>query len=342
MFVGNKRALQVTSRKQIHPPLLSSRRRASRVTGPSPPETPAQHCGASLMGSHKLRIKVPAMTTPSFLDEMLRSATLEDFAALTRRRGPRALPAHRGLASTNRPRRVRQQSARKRNLIFRRVGITFNVYGGPGRHRTANPLRHHSPRLARRRMGAPGKRPNPAVRALNMFLHDIYQWAGRGQSRRVVPEAHLLRNSLFRPEMNGVICPATCTCTSRGIDIVRVEEGTFYVLEDNCERRRACRTCWQNRAVMMRLFPQLFAQARVAPVDHYCKNYCAACARCARQHRGRANRGGDDPGSLQQRLFRAHLPSPNRWAWELAEGQDLSFATTPCTCAPPWARAGWT
>ena len=56
---------------------------------------------------------------------------------------------------------------------------------------------------------------------------------------------------------------------SPGIDIVRVDADTFYVLEDNARTPSGVSYMLENREVMMRLFPELFAEHRVAPVENY-------------------------------------------------------------------------
>ena len=54
-----------------------------------------------------------------------------------------------------------------------------------------------------------------------------------------------------------------------GIDIVRVGADDFYVLEDNCRTPSGVSYMLENREAMMRLFPDLFARHRIAPVSHY-------------------------------------------------------------------------
>jgi uncharacterized circularly permuted ATP-grasp superfamily protein len=54
-----------------------------------------------------------------------------------------------------------------------------------------------------------------------------------------------------------------------GIDIVRLGPRDFYVLEDNCRTPSGVSYMIENREAMMRLFPDLFARHRIAPVAHY-------------------------------------------------------------------------
>jgi uncharacterized circularly permuted ATP-grasp superfamily protein len=110
------------------------------------------------------------------------------------------------------------------------------------------------------------------VTALNRFLHDVYH----GQEilkAGIVPAEQVLKNAQFRPEMMGVDLPGQVYSHIAGIDIVRAAQpdgsGTYHVLEDNLRVPSGVSYMLENRKMMMRLFPELFAQHRVAPVAHY-------------------------------------------------------------------------
>jgi uncharacterized circularly permuted ATP-grasp superfamily protein len=106
------------------------------------------------------------------------------------------------------------------------------------------------------------------VQALNRFLYDVYH----GQEilkAGVVPAEQVLSNSQYRPEMQGVDPPGGIYSHIAGIDVVRGADGELYVLEDNLRVPSGVSYMLENRKVMMRLFPELFAANRVAPVEHY-------------------------------------------------------------------------
>jgi uncharacterized circularly permuted ATP-grasp superfamily protein len=266
------------------------------------------------------------MTTPPaappFLDEMYGLCTLDDFAGRRASGQVRAPYRHidEWLRSTD-----QADFASKReeaDLIFRRVGITFNVYGDNAGTERLIPFDIIPRVLAADEWSRLAAGLVQRVKALNMFLHDIYH--GQDVVRAgVVPEAHLLRNSLFRPEMKGVDVPGNIYVHIAGIDIVRVEEGTFYVLEDNLRTPSGVSYMLQNRAVMMRLFPQVFARARVAPVDHYCQELL----RCLRSVAPASTEGEPTvvvmtPGPYNSAYFE-HTFLAEQMGVELAEGQDL-------------------
>ena len=161
-------------------------------------------------------------------------------------------------------------------MIFRRVGITFAVYGakdeeGAGTERLIPfdliPRIIPSDEWARMQQGLAQR-----VTALNRFLHDVYH-DQEIMKAGIVPAEQILHNAQFRPEMMGVDLPGQIYSHIAGIDIVRAAQpdgsGTYYVLEDNLRVPSGVSYMLENRKMMMRLFPDLFAQHRIAPVAHY-------------------------------------------------------------------------
>jgi uncharacterized circularly permuted ATP-grasp superfamily protein len=106
------------------------------------------------------------------------------------------------------------------------------------------------------------------VRALNAFIGDIY---GKREILRagLVPHDLIFRNPAFRPEMSGLRVPHDIYVHIAGIDVVRVDADTFYVLEDNARTPSGVSYMLENREIMMRLFPELFSRHRIAPVEKY-------------------------------------------------------------------------
>ena len=153
-------------------------------------------------------------------------------------------------------------------LLFRRIGITFAVYGDAESTERLIPF-DIIPRLisraewARLEAGLVQR-----VRALNMFLADVY---GARECVRagIVPSDLIFQNDQFRPEMAGRPVPHNIYVHIAGIDVVRVDENDFYVLEDNARTPSGVSYMLENREVMLRLVPDLVAQHRVAPIENY-------------------------------------------------------------------------
>jgi uncharacterized circularly permuted ATP-grasp superfamily protein len=161
-------------------------------------------------------------------------------------------------------------------MIFRRVGITFAVYGakdedGSGTERLIpfDLIPRVIPAAEWASMEA-GLRQR--VTALNRFIHDVYHGQGIIKAG-IVPGEQIFKNAQFRPEMMGVDVPGGVYSHISGIDIVRAANpdgsGSYYVLEDNLRVPSGVSYMLENRKMMMRLFPDLFSQHRVAPVAHY-------------------------------------------------------------------------
>ena len=106
------------------------------------------------------------------------------------------------------------------------------------------------------------------VRALNLFIHDIYHEQNIVKAG-VVPVEQIVGNSQYRPEMQGISVASDIYAHIAGVDIVRAGAGEFYVLEDNLRVPSGVSYMMENRKMMMRLFPELFARHKIAPVAHY-------------------------------------------------------------------------
>jgi len=152
--------------------------------------------------------------------------------------------------------------------IFRRIGITFAVYGEGGDPERLIPF-DLLPRVFSRmewQLLESGIRQR--AQALNAFLYDVYH---RGEIMRagLIPQHLVYQNKAFRPEMVGFDPPGRVYSHIVGIDIVRTAPETFSVLEDNCRTPSGVSYMLENREIMTRMFPSLFARGLVSPVDHY-------------------------------------------------------------------------
>ncbi|WP_340110020.1 circularly permuted type 2 ATP-grasp protein [Pikeienuella sp. HZG-20] len=152
--------------------------------------------------------------------------------------------------------------------IFRRIGITFAVYGEGGDPERLIPF-DLIPRVFDavewRRIERGVKQ---RARALNAFLWDVYH---RGEILKagIVPERLVYQNAAFLPEMIGVGPPGRVYSHIVGIDIVRTGERLFQVLEDNCRTPSGVSYKLETRTIMMRMFPELFQTLSIEPVDDY-------------------------------------------------------------------------
>jgi uncharacterized circularly permuted ATP-grasp superfamily protein len=178
--------------------------------------------------------------------------------------------AYRGLSqwlSTTPPSLLASRRAQA-ELLFRRIGITFAVYGDKEATERLIPFDILPRILARAEWLTLERGLTQRVKAINRFLADIY--GPRDILRAgIIPADLVYRNPSFRPEMVGRRVPHNIYVHIAGIDIVRVNEADFYVLEDNARTPSGVSYMLENLEVMMRLFPELFTAHRVAPVEDY-------------------------------------------------------------------------
>ncbi len=166
------------------------------------------------------------------------------------------------------PLEAQLKKQREAETLFRRLGITFAVYGEEAGGERLIPF-DIVPRVFNGKEWSLLERGlKQRVQALNAFLHDIYHDQEIIKAG-VIPANQVLNNSLYRPEMKGINLPNQVYAHIAGIDLVRVAENDFYVLEDNLRTPSGVSYMLENRKTMMRLFPDLFAGLAVAPVEHY-------------------------------------------------------------------------
>ena len=214
------------------------------------------------------------------------------------------------------------EKMRDAERVFRKTGITFNVYGEEAAAERLIPF-DIVPRIIsgsewrRLTMGIEQR-----VQALNAFLDDIYHRQEILRAGRV-PRELIANNEAFLPEMIGMRPPAGVYTHIIGVDIVRTAENDFYVLEDNARTPSGVSYMIENRETMMQLFPELFQRIRVMPVENY--------PQLLRQSLSAVGpRGGDEPptiavltpGSFNSAYFE-HAFLADQMGVELVEGQDL-------------------
>src|SRR4030095_7399663 len=161
-----------------------------------------------------------------------------------------------------------QQRRLEAELLFRRIGITFAVYGEAESTERLIPFDVIPRVLAANEWDTVRRGLEQRTKAINLYIKDIYS---RREVLRagIVPDDLVFQNPVFRPEMNGQRVPHDIYVFIAGIDIVRVDAETFYVLEDNARTPSGVSYMLENREIMMRLIPDLFAEHRVAPVENY-------------------------------------------------------------------------
>ncbi len=207
------------------------------------------------------------------------------------------------------------------DITMRQQGITFTVYGrdqGVERIIPFDPI----PRLVsavewdRIERGLKQR-----VRALNLFIHDVYH-KRHILKDRVVPADLVFGASGYRRECVGLAVPRDVYVHVSGIDLIRDAGGEFLVLEDNCRTPSGVSYVLKNRQVMKQVFPLLFEQYNVRPVDDYTDTLLAVL-------RAIAPPGCDDPTivvltpGIYNSAYYEHSFLARQMGVELVEGRDL-------------------
>ena len=220
------------------------------------------------------------------------------------------------------PPHVLDYRRREAEVLFRRIGITFAVYGDPDAQERLIPFDVLPRILAADEWQMVRAGLEQRVQAINHYVRDIY---GRREILKagIIPEDLVFQNPVFRPEMNGMKVPHDIYVHIAGIDIVRVDPQTFYVLEDNARTPSGVSYMLENREIMLRLFPELFARHRIAPVENYPDELLATLSSIAP-----ANALSDPtvvlltPG-VHNSAYYEHSFLADKLGVELVEGRDL-------------------
>ncbi len=152
--------------------------------------------------------------------------------------------------------------------LFRRIGITFAVYGEGGDPDRLIPFDMFPRVFTAGEWGKLEKGIKQRARALNAFLVDIY---GRGEIVRAgrMPSKLVYQNEAYEKAVAGIKPPKGVYSHIVGVDLVRTGPDEFFVLEDNCRTPSGVSYMLENREIMMRMFPDLFRENRIEPVDRY-------------------------------------------------------------------------
>jgi uncharacterized circularly permuted ATP-grasp superfamily protein len=218
-------------------------------------------------------------------------------------------------------RRLGKKSA-EAEAFFRRTGITFNVYGQSDAEERLIPFDLVPRIISAAEWARLSRGIDQRVRAINAFLHDIYN---RQEILKagIVPIDLIAQNDAFLPQMMDFNPPGGVYTHIVGTDIVRTGENDFYVLEDNARTPSGVSYMLENRETMLQMFPELFSKIKVKPVSDYPKSLrrsleASAPASCD----GRPCVAVLTPGIHNSAYFE-HSFLADQMGVELVEGHDL-------------------
>ena len=233
-------------------------------------------------------------------------------------------PSYRTLARwlEHAPADLLQARSRQAELFFRRMGVTFAVYGDVESNERLIPFDVVPRIIGAREWEDLEKGLKQRVGAINAFLKDIY---GPQECIKagIVPAELIFTNPHYRPEMQGRRPPGDIWTHICGVDLVRTGEDGFVVLEDNCRTPSGVSYMLENREMMMRLFPDLFAEHRIRPVETYTDMLLASLRASAPEDAGAdPNIVVLTPGPYNSAYYE-HSFLADKLGVELVEGRDL-------------------
>ena len=166
------------------------------------------------------------------------------------------------------PDALRSMKQAEAEAMFRQIGITFAVYGEGGDPDRLIPFDMFPRVFTQEEWRKLDRGVKQRARALNAFLVDVY---GRGEIIRAgkVPARLVYLNAAYEKSVAGFVPPRGVYSHIVGIDIVRTGADEFFVLEDNCRTPSGVSYMLENREIMMRMFPGLFRENRIEPVERY-------------------------------------------------------------------------
>ncbi|MEO5597780.1 MAG: circularly permuted type 2 ATP-grasp protein, partial [Novosphingobium sp.] len=206
--------------------------------------------------------------------------------------------------------------------FFRRTGITFNVYGDDAGEERLIPFDMIPRIISAAEWRKLSRGIEQRVQALNAFLHDLYHRQEIIRSGRL-PERLLATNPAFLQQMVGFTPPGGVYTHIVGIDLVRTGPDDFMVLEDNARTPSGVSYMLENRETMMAMFPELFTQVAVRPVQDYPRRLAKSLAACAPAAcNGKPVVAVLTPG-IYNSAYYEHAFLADQMGAELVEGSDL-------------------
>ncbi len=212
----------------------------------------------------------------------------------------------------------RQQEA---DLSFLHQGITFTVYG---RNEGTERIFPYDllPRIITANEWATIERGlTQRITALNLFLQDIYH-DQRIIRDGIIPPELIFTSQHFRREMRGLRVRRDLYVSVCGTDLIRVPNGDFVVLEDNLRVPSGVSYMLSNRQVSKLVFPRLFSNYGVRPVENYGRALLSTLQHLAPDNRPEPTIIVLTPGVYNSAYFE-HAFLARQMGLELVEGRDL-------------------
>lgn len=213
-------------------------------------------------------------------------------------------------------------------LVIKEMGITFTVYGEGESIDRSWPLDIIPRIIEKREWQQIEKGLTQRVEALNMFIHDIYHDQNIIKDG-IFPKELLKKSVNYRKQCEGIVPPNKIWAHICGSDLVRDGKGTMYVLEDNLRVPSGVSYMLENRSVLKRVFPDLFTQIDVLPVNDYPSQLFDMLAAMSPRPMDNPEVVVLTPGIYNSAYFE-HCYLAQEMGCELVEGRDLVVDNDDC------------
>ena len=214
-------------------------------------------------------------------------------------------------------------------LSIKEMGITFTVYTEEeGSIDRSWPFDILPRMIPQKEWSAIEKGLKQRVHALNLFINDLYH-DQKIIKDKVFPKELLANSVNFRKECIGITPPLNLWAHICGSDLVRDGDGTMYVLEDNLRVPSGVSYMLENRSVMKRVFPEMFENMNIQPVDDYCSQLFDMLGSLSPRPADYPEIVVLTPGIFNSAYFE-HAYLAQQMGCELVEGRDLIVQDDDC------------
>jgi|TARA_B100001063_G_scaffold113624_1_gene106115 uncharacterized circularly permuted ATP-grasp superfamily protein len=214
------------------------------------------------------------------------------------------------------------------DLAIKEMGITFTVYNEGNMIDRAWPFDIIPRTIGKKEWQSVEVGLKQRVEALNLFIDDLYH-DQKIIKDGIFPKGLLEKSVNFRSQCVGINPPNKIWAHICGSDLVRDGNGTMYVLEDNLRVPSGVSYMLENRSVMKRVFPELFEQTTILPVDDYPSQLFDMLAAMSPRKQDKPEVVVLTPGVFNSAYFE-HCYLAQEMGCELVEGRDLVVEKDDC------------
>jgi uncharacterized circularly permuted ATP-grasp superfamily protein len=205
--------------------------------------------------------------------------------------------------------------------LFLTQGITFTVYSSGEGIEKIFPFDIYPRIIQAAEWDFIEKGIKQRLKALNIFLKDVYSHQFIIKDG-IIPASLIYSCPNYLREMMNVDVPFNIYTHISGIDLIRDQDGSYYVLEDNLRTPSGVSYMLENRSISYRLFPNQIPENKVRPVSDYPDLLMKNLLALGNRHTSRPTVVLLTPGIYNSAYFE-HTTLARLMGIELVEGRDL-------------------